>query len=281
MQRLADAAEILEHLGRGLIAIRRRLRHQLQHEAVQLRMDVGPMQRDARGLVLDVLQRHRERCFGLERRHARQHVVKRHPQRVQVAPMVQRVALRLFGTHIGRRAHRDPGLRQVDPIRVQIAAEPEVGHLDLTFAGQQQILGFDVAMDQPEFTRRADGHTGLSHNGKRQRIIEPALFLDVIAQVRALHVFHRDEANAFGRPQRINMDDVRMVQFRDGRGLGFEPAQIRRLRQEIGAKDFEGDGAVQADLAGQVNLAHATTAEQAFHLEIAEGHAGEVARRPG
>ncbi len=52
---------------------------------------------------------------------------------------------------------RGAGLGDVHPVRPQVAAEPEVGHLHPPFARQQDVLGLDVAVDKPDLAGRADG----------------------------------------------------------------------------------------------------------------------------
>ena len=154
----ADPAQVAEHLRRRLVAVGRVLGHQLHDQAVELGGDLGPAHRQADRDVLDVLQRHRERRLALERGDAREHLIERHAQRIQVAAVVERLALRLLGAHVQRGAHRHAGLGHLEAVGVLIAAEAEVGDLDLTLPGQQDVLGLDVAMDQAELARHADGH---------------------------------------------------------------------------------------------------------------------------
>ena len=67
------------------------------------------MQRN--GLVFDLLDRDRQWAIPLERRMARQHVIRGHAQRIDIATSIQRPAFDLFGAHVERRPHRDPNLR--------------------------------------------------------------------------------------------------------------------------------------------------------------------------
>ena len=61
-----------------------------------------------------------------------------------------------------------------------------------------------------------------------------------------------------------------------GPGLGLEPAEVGRVGQQVGAEHLEGDRAVEADLAGEIDLAHPAPAEQPLDLEVAERQARQI-----
>ncbi len=65
-----------------------------------------------------------------------------------------------------------------------------------------------------------------------------------------------------------------------GGGLGLEPAEVGRVVEHVGAEDFERHRPIQADLAGEVDLAHSPTPEQALDLEVAQRLPGQVPRPP-
>ena len=68
------------------------------------------------------------------------------------------------------------------------------------------------------------------------------------------------EADAVDAAERVDRDDVGMVQLGHGRGLGLEACQVGRLGQEVGAEHFQRHRPIQANLSGQVYLAHPAAA---------------------
>ena len=68
-------------------------------------------------------------------------------------------------------------------------------------------------MDQADLAGRADRHARLPHDRERQRQVGRALLLEVLAEVRPLDVLHRDEADAVDAAERVDVDDVRVVEL--------------------------------------------------------------------
>jgi hypothetical protein len=77
-----------------------------------------------------------------------EHLVEHTPQRIDVGPPVQRpVPSRLLGTHVLRSAERKASLGDPCPTRLRdCQGDAEVGHYRLS-VGQQDILGFEVPVD--------------------------------------------------------------------------------------------------------------------------------------
>ena len=59
----------------------------------------------------------------------------------------------------------------------------------------------------------------------------------------------------------VDRHDARVVEQGDGLGLVLEPAQLVVVGQDAGLDHLEGDGPVEADLAGLVDDAHAAAAQ--------------------
>ena len=80
-----------------------------------------------------------------KRRLPHQQLVQHAPQRVHVAPPVQLpLPGRLLRTHVGRRPHRDPCLRQpLRPSRPDRPRNPKIRH-DRVAARQQDVLRLDI-----------------------------------------------------------------------------------------------------------------------------------------
>ena len=73
----------------------------------------------------------------------------------------------------------------------------------------------------------------------------------------------------------VNGDDVGVVEGGDGAGFALEAAAevgggAERTRCGVLAKDFDGDVAIEAGVAGAVDLAHAADSERGLDLVGAE-----------
>ncbi len=103
--------------------------------------------------------------FRIERRSAREQLVKQHTERVDVAASVDihSTHLSLLGTHIGRCAHELPKLseeRLVGKASLGGLGDTEIDHLRCgaaTVGGYQDVGGFDVAVNDAFLMRVLDG----------------------------------------------------------------------------------------------------------------------------
>ena len=80
----------------------------------------------------------------------------------------------------------------------------------------------------------------------------------------AADVLHAEEAGAVGLADVVNLDDVRVRELGGGVGLAGEPGDEHRVGRPPLAHHLEGDVAVERELPGEVDRAHAAAAEFAF-----------------
>src|SRR5208283_5159793 len=80
-------------------------------------------------------------------------------------------------------------------------------------------------------------------------------------QRHAIQKFHDDERLTLFLPDFMNSADIGMVQGRSRLSLSLEAGQGLRIFGHIIGQKLEGDKAMQADVLGLVDDAHATTAE--------------------
>ena len=69
----------------------------------------------------------------------------------------------------------------------------------------------------------------------------------------------------------VDRHDVRMIQLRGGLGFRMEPLHFLATGELAGEDQLEGDDAVEADLAGAINRAHAAAGELTKQLVVAKG----------
>ena len=91
-----------------------------------------------------------------------------------------------------------------------------------------------------------------------------------LVERRALDQFHRIEVDAVLGAGGVDRDDVRMVQPGSRLGLMSEPIDGPGGQPQAGAEDLERYLAVERDLTGLVDDAHAAATNLADEFKIAE-----------
>ena len=91
-----------------------------------------------------------------------------------------------------------------------------------------------------------------------------------VGEVAAGDQLHGEVALAVVLAHLVDRHDAGVVEQRHRLGLVLEPPQLVVAGQDAGADHLEGDGAVEADLAGAVDDAHAAAAELGVDLVVAE-----------
>jgi hypothetical protein len=77
------------------------------------------------------------------------------------------------------------------------------------------------------------------------------------------HVLHRDEAPTVRElPERVDRADIGMAQGRGAARFLLETRHAMRIVGELGGQDFQRNVAGETDLAGEIDLAHPTGADE-------------------
>ena len=251
----ADAGVLLErldgfeHFGRALVAVGRVLLHRLLGDLAQafrhVRRHLGQRLR----LFGDLHDGDGHRAAAVKRQAAGQHFVQHDADRVDVGARVGAVALGLLGADI---MHRADGLVADGlALRAGEAGDAEIHHLDGTVGLQHDVLRLDVAVDDPlgmGVVQRAEHLRGEMHDlfpGQRA-----AALLEVFFQRDAVDILHHDILQLVGDRNVVDLDDIGMVEDRDG--LGFFLEHLDR------------NGVVGAHIAAFIHVGHAAHADQAF-----------------
>ena len=91
-----------------------------------------------------------------------------------------------------------------------------------------------------------------------------------VGEVAAGHQLHGEVALAVVLAHLVDRHDAGVVEQRHRLGLVLEPPQLVVAGQDAGPDHLQGDGPVEADLAGAVDDAHAAAAELGLDLVVAE-----------
>ena len=249
------------------------LGHQLVHNAAHDQREVGTEFGQRLRLLFRVGVLHGDRQCRLARirRLAGEHVVERHPQRVQVAPLVQLAVADLLGAHVQGRPQGQPFLGQVVPHACQRELrQAKVGDLHVPLLGQQQVLGLDVAVHNPLLVGRRQRTGRLLKQPQALLGIQRPLLLHPLPQIPPGHVLLHQELPPRMLPNQVDRDNIRVVECRGGQRLGLEPLDRPRALQSLAAQQLQRHGPLQAGLLGQVDLGHPPLPQPPQQPELAD-----------
>ncbi len=251
-------------LRRTLKPVRRQLGERLVNRPLHLGRHRVANGADQRRLLGQHLGHDRLRVAAGVGRVAGQHLIEHRAQRIDVAPCVEcTIAHGLFGAHVLRRAERHPGLRHPGGVgRGHGERDAEVRHQGALVV-QQDVLGFDVAVDDPPPVRviQCAGYLG----GQPHRVLERELLLAVqaIAQRLSFDEGHHIPEQAVGFARIDQPEDMGMLQVGGGLDLPQKPLGPDH-RGELGLEQLEGHPPIVPDVLGQVHRRHPTRAELAL-----------------
>ena len=188
-----------------------------------------------------------------------------------VGPLVDGLAARLLGGHVGggaeddagqgARAGQGGGLGEVDrrPACAQVAApglgEAEVEHLDLPVGRELHVRGLQVAVDD------ALGVGLLERLGDLLRDLERLLDGDgaareTLLEVLALHELERQEGLAVRVLESVDRGDVRVVERGEQLRLALEAGEALGVLRHLERQHLDRDVATEGRVGGAVDLAH-------------------------
>ena len=176
----------------------------------------------------------------------------------------RRIARRLLRRHVRGRADARAHLRQRAAGRLGLGrgqglGDAEVGH-DRRVARQQDVLGFDVAVDHTLCVRVGQGPRHVPDDGDRLGDGDGALAREPLAERASLHERHRVVRQPVGRAGREQRDDVRLLEARGELDLAREPLR-GEPGGEVGVQDLHHHVALQRYVAGEEDAAHAAAAQ--------------------
>ena len=198
------------------------------------------------GVACEPLTEHLERAPPAERWFARRQLEKHTPQAVEItAPVDRIVRARLLGTHVERRPHHQPRLRQIlARRRIERARHAKVGDHDVP-PFHQNILRLDVAVHQPLRMRVVQRVAHFASDAEDEREGQPAIPLETRAQRTLLEVGHHVVQQPVRFPGIQQRQDVRMPQPRHDGDLTQKPLRPERLGQ-LRLQHFERHQAIHA-----------------------------------
>ena len=209
------------------------------------------------------------RVGASERRLAGQERVEDGPQAVDVGGRGQALELPggLLGGHVLGRAGPRPGLRHLAP-GVDPLGQAEVGDMGLAVAIDQDVVGLQVAMQDAALMGMVHGAGDRRHQPGRGAEVLPEAG-QLILEAAAVDQLHAEEVLALVLADLVDRHDVRVVEV--GRRLGLLAKPLDGVVVEPVRQDhLQRDRAVEADLPGAVDDAHAAVGDLGLQLVVAE-----------
>ena len=157
------------------------------------------------GGVVENFVDHRDRVGGLKWQPSCEQFIHRHTERINVGLHRWRLFVDLLGRHVGGRADEavDLGMRGLRDLR-----SAKIGNLDVIALGQQNICGFDVAMNHTVLERIIERATSFENDQDRLPYGQQIGFGAEFFERSAAHIFHHDVAVFTFDHGVINANDI-------------------------------------------------------------------------
>ena len=166
----------------------------------------------------------------------------------------------LLGRKVAGSAHEHPGGGEAGDATGH-QGEAEVGDLDQPAIIDQEIGGFDVAVDDALFVGRAEAGCRLQGDvGDLDRIEGPRRAQDLL-QTAARDVLHGKEVATVLLADGVDLDNVRVVEAGRAPRLAQESLDVVRILGQMLAEDLDGDETVEGLLVRLVDDPHAAATE--------------------
>ncbi len=206
------------------------------------------------------------------------HSVENRAQGEDVRPLVHHLSLELFGGHVRRRTEDLPVRGQkigfekgIEADRLRLLprnlGEAEIQDFELALVRHHDVAGLEVAVGDAALMGGA--HRICDGDGEVQ---EPpgleTLIRDHLRQGRALDVFHGEKRDAVRFLDRVDRDDVGVVERRNSLGLAAEPFESLGIGGHFRRQDLDGHLAVELGIAGKPHLTHSALTELAKDLVV-------------
>jgi hypothetical protein len=134
------------------------------------------------------------------------------------------------------------------------------------------VGGLEVAMDDAVLVGGAH-RVDQRQREARELPRRQAASGDQAGERLALHQLHREEVDAVGVLDRVDGDDIGVVQRGNRLGLALEAPEAVGVGRHLQRQDLEGDTAVQPGVFGGVDLTHSAFAERGDDVVVAEPRA--------
>ena len=147
-------------------------------------------------------------------------------------------------------------------LALEEAGNAEVGHLDGAVLQEHNVLGLDVPVDDALLVGALQGHEDLGGEVDGLLPADGALLLDILLQGDAVDKLHDDVLDLVAKADIVHLDNVGVVEHRDGLGLIAETAQEIAVVGKFFLQNLDGHPAALHAVVGLVDIGHAAHADK-------------------
>ena len=256
----AELVQVVQHLPGGLEPVHGVFLHGAHGDLLQAPGDGGVQLPGHDGLSLQLHQRHRDGVVRHKGQLAGEHLVEHDAHRVDVRLIGDIVAAGLLGGDVVHRANGLVGHGL--GLALEEAGNAEVGHLDGAVLQEHDVLGLDVPVDDALLVGALQGHEDLGGEVDSLLPADGALLLDILLQGDAVDKLHDDVLDLVAKADIVHLDNVGVVEHRDGLGLIAETAQEIAVVGKFFLQNLDGHPAALHAVVGLVDIGHAAHADK-------------------
>jgi hypothetical protein len=163
--------------------------------------------------------------------------------------MVDWTTLDLFGRQILGRANELTARRRDRAEVEQLDRDAMVGQLT-----HDHVLGFDIAMQQPNRVSRSERQQDRLDDGKAVFLLQSSVALQESSRVLAVQVLHHDERSEFRQTRLVNMYDVRMANQAGCPSTFEESRSLFEIGCGASAQELDCDGGLCPVIDGPIDF---------------------------
>lgn len=141
------------------------------------------------------------------------------------------------------------------------AGETHVGELGDMLAGEHDIFGLDVAVDEAAFVGVVEGFGDLGDDFEGFFFGEGLSGGEFVVDGAAFDELHDEVVEAAGLTDVNGLDDVVVVELSGGASLAVEAVDEFAVFGHTSREDLDGDDAIEAKLAGAIDGCHCARAD--------------------
>ncbi len=236
------------------------LRQNFHHDLFERGRDIGNVFADGNGLVFKVHSREFFAGGGVERERARKDFVQHNAERIHIGcgrrrfanGLLRREILWRAPDHVGAFVGHDRGKR---------ARDAEVSHFESAIRRDDHVVRFYVAVDEPGAMGVTNAGAGLHDERNRFFNSESSALAEDGFEVFAGQILHDNEQLPRVVAKVVNGDDVRVREVCRGARFHFEAFLERRVFGIILVQDFDGNIALEHQIARAEHVGHSARAE--------------------
>jgi hypothetical protein len=143
--------------------------------------------------------------------------------------------------------------------------EAKIENLQLPFAGDNQVLRLDVAMDHPLFVGGGQAECGMAHQITSLQRRERAALGDKPVKAHPVDIFHHQKVQIAGLFGVVGGDDMRMHEAGGGAHFAAKTLDGLRVLREFAVNHLQRDGPGHQQVLSPKDGAHSTVAKHAEH----------------